>query len=101
MVEESKTEGTVFYPIGTAGQPWTKEQQEAWFKTAVSQRSYKEEVLNKIDAMKGEFDVEQYGALSVDKERYPLFCLKTKNWDEKKMNVLVTGGVHGYETSGV
>jgi len=51
--------------------------------------------------MKGDFDVEQYGALSVDKERYPLFCLKTKNWDAKKMNVLVTGGVHGYETSGV
>ena len=28
-------------------------------------------------------------------------CVKTKNWDGKKPNILVTGGVHGYETSGV
>jgi len=27
--------------------------------------------------------------------------VKTKNWDNKKPNILVTGGVHGYETSGV
>lgn len=51
--------------------------------------------------MRNDYDVEQYGALSVDKDRYPLFSLKTKNWDHNKMNVLVTGGVHGYETSGV
>ena len=57
--------------------------------------------MDKIDAMRNDYDVEQYGALSVDKDRYPLFSLKTKNWDLNKMNVLVTGGVHGYETSGV
>lgn len=58
-------------------------------------------MLDKIDSLRGDFDVEQYGALSVNKNRYPLFYLKTKNWDENKMNILVTGGVHGYETSGV
>lgn len=51
--------------------------------------------------MRETFDVEQYGALSMDEDRYPLFCLKTKFWAEDKMNLFVTGGVHGYETSGV
>ena len=81
--------------------PWTKEQQDLWFAKQSVKRSYKEEVLDKIEAMKGDFDVEQYGALSIDKDKYPLLCLKTKNWDANKMNVLITGGVHGYETSGV
>jgi len=64
-------------------------------------RSYKEEVLDKITLLKENFDVEQYGALSCDKERYPLMSIKTRNWDQNKPNILVTGGVHGYETSGV
>ena len=100
MVENTQ-EGTRFYPIGTAGKPWTKEQQQKWRDTTKVKRSYKDEVLVKIDAMREMFDVEQYGALSMDEDRYPLFCLKTKNWDAKKKNVFVTGGVHGYETSGV
>lgn len=37
----------------------------------------------------------------MDPDRYPLFSVKTKNWDSDKPTVLVTGGVHGYETSGV
>ncbi|MCH8536372.1 MAG: M14 family metallocarboxypeptidase, partial [Alkalimonas sp.] len=32
---------------------------------------------------------------------YPLFAVKSRNWDPQKPTVLVTGGVHGYETSGV
>ena len=64
-------------------------------------RSYKEEVLDKISLLKDDFDIEQYGELSVDKERYPLMSVKTRNWDQNKPNILVTGGVHGYETSGV
>jgi len=57
--------------------------------------------LEKLEAMKEDFEISQYGALSHDTERYPLFSAKTKNWDTSKPNVLVTGGVHGYETSGV
>ena len=64
-------------------------------------RSYKEEVLDKLDAMKEYFDISQYGSLSHDPERYPLFSAKTKNWSADKPYVLITGGVHGYETSGV
>jgi len=30
-----------------------------------------------------------------------LFVVTSKNWDETRPSVLITGGVHGYETSGV
>lgn len=86
------------------------------------QRTYQDEVvatLKKFKAEKGDlFDVEQYGALPYDEKRYPLFVVKSKGWQQqeqpqaagdgnkkqktaKKPCVLVTGGVHGYETSGV
>ena len=32
---------------------------------------------------------------------YPLYILKTPNFNANKPTVLITGGVHGYETSGV
>ncbi len=55
----------------------------------------------KIQALSQSFNVEQYGALSYDSARYPLFCLKTRDWQDDKPTILITGGVHGYETSGV
>ncbi|MDA0381606.1 M14 family metallocarboxypeptidase [Vibrio owensii] len=89
------------YPIGTPGQPWGEAERKAWYEQRDVKRSYQEEVVTKIDALRERFDVEQYGALSYDEERFPLFCIKTRNWDAAKPVVLVTGGVHGYETSGV
>ncbi|MFM2655786.1 M14 family metallopeptidase [Vibrio owensii] len=89
------------YPIGTPGQPWGEEERKAWCEQRDVKRSYQEEVVTKIDALRERFDVEQYGALSYDEARFPLFCIKTRNWDAAKPVVLVTGGVHGYETSGV
>ncbi|MET2847117.1 M14 family metallocarboxypeptidase [Vibrio owensii] len=89
------------YPIGTPGQPWGEAERKAWCEQREVKRSYQEEVVTKIDALREHFDVEQYGALSYDEARFPLFCIKTRNWDAAKPVVLVTGGVHGYETSGV
>ncbi|YCO01655.1 M14 family metallopeptidase [Vibrio sp. VNB-15] len=89
------------YPIGTPGQPWGDAERKAWCEQRDVKRSYQEEVVTKIDALRERFDVEQYGALSYDEARFPLFCIKTRNWDAAKPVVLVTGGVHGYETSGV
>ncbi|EPR3585531.1 M14 family metallopeptidase [Vibrio alginolyticus] len=89
------------YPIGTPGQPWNEEERKAWLATQEVKRSYQDEVVSKIDALRDRFDVEQYGALSYNEARFPLFCIKTRNWDSTKPVVLVTGGVHGYETSGV
>ncbi|MGR5378317.1 M14 family metallopeptidase [Vibrio harveyi] len=89
------------YPIGTPGQSWGEAERKAWREQRDVKRSYQEEVVTKINALRERFDVEQYGALSYDEARFPLFCIKTRNWDAAKPVVLVTGGVHGYETSGV
>ncbi len=89
------------YPIGTKGSKWGDEEKQAWLFQQNIKRSYQQEVLTKIDALKSDFDVEQYGALTIDESRYPLFVIKTVNFDSSKKTVLITGGVHGYETSGV
>ena len=53
----------------------------------------REEVLDRLDKIKlNNNDLP---------ERYPLFAVKNNQWEDDKPTVLVTGGVHGYETSGV
>lgn len=89
------------YPIGTAGKKWGDIEKAAWLAEQIIKRSYAEEVAAKIEALKDRFIVEQYGALSISPSLYPLYVVKSPNWDHNKPNVLVTGGVHGYETSGV
>lgn len=89
------------YPIGTPGQPWGAEEKSIWLAAQQIKRSYEDEVRAKIEALANRYDIVQYGALSIDEQRYPLFAIHSKNWDQNKPNVLVTGGVHGYETSGV
>lgn len=89
------------YPIGTPGTPWGTAEKQQWRATQTIKRSYADEVLAKIYALEGEFELLQYGALSYDSERYPLLALKSPNWDNSKPSILITGGVHGYETSGV
>ncbi|QUN07170.1 M14 family metallocarboxypeptidase [Shewanella yunxiaonensis] len=89
------------YPIGTPGVPWGDSEKTQWRQSRAIQRSYQAEVLDKISALAATFDIIQYGALSYDTKRYPLLALKSKNWDAAKPGVLITGGVHGYETSGV
>lgn len=90
------------YPIGTPGTPWGEAEKSQWLALQTIKRSYQEEVLKRVNSLLDD-DIEaiQYGALSIDEARYPLVLLKTKNWQQDKPTVLVTGGVHGYETSGV
>lgn len=91
----------VIYPIGTPGQKWGDAEKQEWLALQSIKRSYQDEVINKIEALRERFEIVQYGALSYDEERYPLFAIKSRNWDSAKKTVLITGGVHGYETSGV
>ena len=94
-----KNEST--YPIGTPGTAWNDAEKAEWLATMTVKRSYQEEVATKINALSDRFDVSQYGALSYDEARFPLLCIKTRQWDSSKPTILITGGVHGYETSGV
>lgn len=89
------------YPIGTPGQKWGDEERQAWRAQTSIKREYQQLVVPEIEALRARFDVIQYGALSYDPARYPLWCVKTRAWKDDKPTVLVTGGVHGYETSGV
>jgi hypothetical protein len=90
-----------FYPIGTPGQPWTDADKTAWYASRQVQRSYHDEVLAKLQDLDDRFERVQYGALDLDAERYPLFAIKPSRPREGAPWALITGGVHGYETSGV
>ena len=81
--------------------PWTQIDKDNWFKEQTIKRSYKKEVLSKILNLKSDFDLVNYGALSLNADLYPVYLVKTKNFDPQKKTILITGGVHGYETSGV
>jgi hypothetical protein len=80
---------------------WTQTDKENWYKEQTIKRSYQDEVVSKIQKLNNQFEVIQYGSLSLNPEKYPVFLVKTKNFDPKKKTILITGGVHGYETSGV
>lgn len=89
------------YHVGTPGIPWGKPEKAQWLALQNIKRSYQQEVLDKIRSLSSQWHVEQYGALSYDLARYPLFVLTSASWQASKPTALVTGGVHGYETSGV
>ncbi|GAA0681487.1 M14 family metallocarboxypeptidase [Dyella marensis] len=92
---------TTPYPIGTPGTPWGPAEKAAWLARQVKHRSYADEVQSKIDALRARFDVTEYGRLDYAGESYPLLAIRSRGWREDLPIVLVTGGVHGYETSGV
>lgn len=92
---------TETYPIGIPGKKWGADERAQWLALQSVKRRYPDEVLSKLEDLKSHFDIEQYGALSCAPDRYPLYLVKTRRHDPEKINVLITGGVHGYETSGV
>lgn len=89
------------YPIGTPGVAWGEAEKAVWLSRQIVQRSYADEVLSVIDRLRARFDVEQYGRLDYHADKYPLFAIRSRDWNDALPIVLVTGGVHGYETSGV
>jgi len=90
------------FPIGTPGEKWGDAERDTWRSSRTIQRSYKTEVVDKLQALDAAiYDVVKYGALEHDPEKYPLYAVKMKGWVEGRPYVLITGGVHGYETSGV
>jgi hypothetical protein len=89
------------YHIGTPNQKWGNAEKIQWLNEQQKKRSYQDEVIVKIQKLNKDFDVESYGELVYAVGEYNLYALKTKGWDSNKPTVLITGGVHGYETSGV
>lgn len=81
--------------------PWNAKDKANWLASQRTKRSYLEEVVAKIKLLEEKFNLQQYGELTFCAEKYPLYLLSSRNWNNNKPTVLVTGGVHGYETSGV
>ncbi len=80
---------------------WGALERSQWLAQQSVKRSYQFEVVNKIEQLKQNFEVSQYGALEYDVQKYPLYLIKNRHWDDQLPVILITGGVHGYETSGV
>jgi hypothetical protein len=89
------------YPIGTPGTPWGPAEVATWRARQPRKRSYADEVLSVVEGLRERFDVTQYAQLDYAPDSYPLFALKSHAWRDDLPCMLVTGGVHGYETSGV
>ena len=82
----------VSYHIGTHGKPWSVDERKQWLAERVLHRSYKEEVVAKLDALRerSEYEVLDYGALTHDASRYPLYAVKSRDWDVNKPTALVS-----------
>ena len=89
------------YPIGTPGQPWGDAEKAQWLARQRKRRSYADDVLGTVDDLRARFDVVQYGQLDYGSETFPLFAIRNRDWRDGLPCALVTGGVLGYETSGV
>lgn len=97
---------TRFYPIGTPGEPWGETERAAWRAAQVRQRSHADDVVTRVDALRDRFDIETYDTLDYSRleaggHRYPLLAIRSRDWTPDLPVGVVTGGVHGYETSGI
>lgn len=100
------------YAIGTPGEAWLQAHKSQWLAQQQIKRSFFDEVLTKASQLATQNSVSdvlelvQYGELNYcdvisGSSNYPLMAFKSNKWDDAKKTLLVTGGVHGYETSGV
>ena len=92
---------TASYPIGVPGKPWEDAERNAWRRQRIRLRSYAQDVVPRVEALSDRFDVSTYGELSYADDSYTLYALRSRDWNPALPTALVTGGVHGYETSGV
>ncbi|WP_194868810.1 M14 family metallocarboxypeptidase [Pseudoalteromonas sp. PPB1] len=88
------------YSIGQTGKPWQASEKQQWLAQQAKKRDYFEDIEPQISALRADYQVEQYGVLNYE-THYPLYALKSATWRPDLPVVLVTGGVHGYETSGI
>lgn len=89
------------YPIGNPGSPWGATERSEWLIRQQVKRSYTDLVEQRILSLEPSFAIDTYGDLVCGAARYALYAVASKDWNPALPNVLITGGVHGYETSGV
>ena len=88
--------------IGTPGVAWGPAERTQWRATQTKRRSHADDVLAALAHTRPHFDPLPYGELDYAPDgRYPLVALQSRGWRDDLPVALITGGVHGYETSGV
>jgi hypothetical protein len=100
---------------------WGEVEKLDWLSKQKFERSYSEQVLSRIKKLEqagGKIKIQSYGNLSLQgrnelviegtslkaedyQNRYPLYYAEVGDIADGKPNVIVTGGTHGYEESGV
>lgn len=90
-----------FYPIGTPGEAWGAAELGQWRENQRKHRSYEEDVVHRLSALAQRFETLHYGQIDYAGEAYSLYALRNGRPDPALPTAFVTGGVHGYETSGV
>jgi len=91
----------VAYPVGTPGRVWGEAERDRWRARQARHRRYDQDVLPRIERLAGRFERTAYGRLDYAGDSYELYALSSRSWDASLPSALITGGVHGYETSGV
>jgi hypothetical protein len=84
-------------------QGWDARKISDWYNQIVQKRvrTY-DDVVQRIQRLPANsFQLEQYGTLSIEPSRYPLLSVTAGDLENGKPNILIMGGVHGYEPSGV
>ena len=90
-----------FHPIGTPGVAWGATERAQWLAQQRKLRSFADDVETRIERLAARFELVEYGQLDYPPDRYRQLALRSRGWRDGLPLVLVTGGVHGYETSGV
>ncbi len=89
------------YPVGTPERAWDSADVAAWRARQLRRRSYADDVLAEVTRLQAHLDAVGYGRVAYGDDVYALVALRSRDWDDALPCALVTGGVHGYETSGV
>ncbi|HAE29358.1 MULTISPECIES: M14 family metallopeptidase [Hyphomonas] len=87
--------------IGVPGKPWGEAERDQWRALQIAQRSYAEDVVSRMDALADRFERDTYGQIEYGSDTYDLHAFRGGEMDPALPTALITGGVHGYETSGV
>ena len=87
--------------IGTPGTPWGSAERALWRARQTRKRDYEADVVRRIDRLRDRFDVIEYGRLDYAPQAFALHAIRSRDWNAARRLAFVTGGVHGYETSGV
>ena len=103
--------GYPVFPIGAPGTPWGEAERAAWRALQTKKRDYVADAVKPVHelvggggALAGIAESVFYGSLDYSNYHFGLYNLigvKSKPWIADRKSVIITGGVHGYETSGV